>query len=95
MDHTLTCFQVQYEVTFTVKAGEHNDTSICKCDISDNYGGSILSQKEILGSELQPNEWTNFTLTFTSTTLMTSAEFRVSSYGTADVYVDRVIIQGI
>jgi uncharacterized membrane protein len=84
-----------YEATFTVKVGEHNEDRICKCDISDNYAGSIVSQRDIFGSELQPNSWTNFTLTFTSTKLMTSAEFRVSSYGTADIYVDRVMIKRI
>jgi hypothetical protein len=82
-----------YKVTFTVKVGEHNDGYLGKLDIADDYGSSIVSKRDIFGFELQPNEWTNLTLTFTSTKLRTALEFRASSQGTADIYVDRVIIE--
>lgn len=82
-----------YNVTFTVKVGGNYDGYIGKCDISDSYGSSILSKRDILGLDFQPNNWTNVTLTFTSTKLMTSTEFRAFSYGTADMYIDKVIIE--
>jgi uncharacterized membrane protein len=82
-----------YEITFTVKVGEHNDSYIGKFDVSDNYGASTMSKRDIFGFQLQPNKWTNFTLPFTSTKLMTRVEFRAFSYGTADIYIDRVIIK--
>jgi len=81
-----------YEVTFTVKAREHNSSRVGYCDISSNFGDSIISKRDIFGFELQPNTWTNFTLT-TSTKLMTHVEFRIYSYGTADIYIDRVIVK--
>jgi hypothetical protein len=87
--------QGSYEVTFTIKVGEHNSSRVGKFDISSNFGNSTVSKRDIFGFELQPNEWTNFTLTFTSTRLMIHVEFRAFSYGTADMYIDRVIVKRI
>jgi hypothetical protein len=86
--------QGSYEVTFTVKVGEHDSSRIGECEISSNYGNPI-SKRDIFGFELQPNKWTNFTLTLTSTKLMTDVEFRAFSYGTVDIYIDRVIMRRI
>jgi len=87
--------QGSYEVTFTVKVGDYNDSYIGNCAVSDNYGESIVSNRTIFGSELQPNVWTNLTLTFTLKKLITNVEFRAFSYGTVDIYVDRVILRRI
>jgi hypothetical protein len=87
--------QGSYEVTFTVKVGEHNSSRVGWCDVSSNFGDSIVSKRDIFGFELQPNKWTNFTLTFTSTKIMTDVEFRASSYGTAGIYIDRVIMKRV
>ena len=84
-----------YEVTFTVKAIGHNSSRVGWCDISSNFGNSTVAKRDIFGFELQPYTWTNFTLTFTSTKFMPAVEFRVFSYGTADIYVDRVIVRRI
>jgi hypothetical protein len=87
--------QGTYEVTFAIKVGEHNDSLIGECDVSDDYGNSTISKIDINGSELQTNEWTNLTLSFTSTELMTSVEFRASSNGATDIYIDRIIVKRI
>jgi uncharacterized membrane protein len=87
--------QGSYEVTFTVKVGEHNSSRVGWCDISSNFTNSVASKRDIFGFELQSGAWTNFTLAFTSTKLLTTVEFRVSSYGTADMYVDRVAMKRI
>lgn len=87
--------QGSYEVTFTIKVGEHNSSRVGWCDISGNFGNFTVSKRDIFGFEVQPNEWTNFTLAFTSTKLMTGVEFRASSYGTADIYIDRVIMKRV
>jgi uncharacterized membrane protein len=87
--------QGSYEVTFEVKLGEYDESQIGKCDISDDYGNSIVSKRDIFGFELQPNTWTNITLAFTSTKLMTGVEFRASSDGIADIYIDRVVMKRI
>jgi uncharacterized membrane protein len=84
-----------YEVTFTVKVGEHNSSRLGGCDVSSSFGDSIVSKRDIFGFELQPDKWTNFTLAFTSTKLLTDIEFRAFSYGAADMYVDRVIMNRI
>ena len=87
--------QGSYEVTFTVKAIGHNSSHVGWCDITNSSGNSFISKRDIFGFELQPYTWTNFTLAFTSTKLLPNVEFRVSSYGTADMYVDRVIVKRI
>jgi uncharacterized membrane protein len=84
-----------YEVTFEVKVGVRNSSRIGWCDVSNNSGVSAVAKKDLLGFELQPYAWNNITLAFTSTKLMTGIEFRVSSYGTADIYVDRVIVRRV
>jgi uncharacterized membrane protein len=84
-----------YEVTFTVKVGARNSSRVGWCDISNNSGISVLARNGLFGFELQPYMWANLTLAFTSTKLMTDVEFRVFSYGTADIYVDRVIVRRI
>jgi uncharacterized membrane protein len=84
-----------YEVTFTVKTGEHNSSRVGWCDVSSNFGDSIASKRDIFGFELQPNKWTNFTLAFTSTKLLTVVEFRAFGYGTADMYMDRVLMKRV
>jgi hypothetical protein len=84
-----------YEVTFTVKVDTRNSSRIGWCDISNNSGISAIAKKDLFGFELQPYIWTNFTLAFTSTKFMAAVEFRVFSYGTADIYVDRVIVRRI
>lgn len=85
----------EYNITFTIKLGEHDDGYIGTLDVSDNYSRSILSRRDIYGFELQSNEWTNLTLSFTSTKLRTSVEFRYFNSGTTDTYIDRVIVERI
>jgi uncharacterized membrane protein len=87
--------QGSYEVTFTVKAIGHSSSHVGWCDITNTSGNSLISKRDIFGFELQPYTWANFTLAFTSTKLLPNVEFRVSSYGTADMYVDRVIVKRI
>lgn len=84
-----------YEVTFAIKVGEHNDGYVGTLDVSDDFGQYIVSKRDIYGFELQPNEWTNFTLSFTSTKLRRTLEFRASSSGSVDIYIDRVIVERV
>ena len=87
--------QGSYEVTFTMKASGHNSSAIGYCDVTSDSGNSTISKREIFGFELPPFVWTNFTLTFTSTKVLTNVEYRASSYGTANVFVDRVVMRRI
>jgi len=84
-----------YEVTYTIKVGEHTEGHLGKLTISDNENTITISEKDVYGFELPPNTWTNFTLPFTSTKLRTALEFQVSSSGAADIYVDRVVVNRI
>jgi hypothetical protein len=84
-----------YEVTYTIKVGEHTEGHLGKLFVSDNENTMIISEKDVYGFELPPNTWTNFTLPFTSTKLRTALEFQVSSSGAADIYVDRVVVNRI
>jgi uncharacterized membrane protein len=81
-----------YEVTYTVKVGEHPEGRLGKLIVSDHENTMTISEKDIYGFELSPNTWTNFTLTFASTNLRTALEFQVSSSGATDIYVDRVVV---
>jgi len=84
-----------YEVTFTIKVGEHSDSYLGTVDISDDYGLSVLSKRDIYGFEANTDQWTNFTLSLSSTRFRTALEYRVISSGKADISVDRVIIRRV
>jgi uncharacterized membrane protein len=84
-----------FNVTFEIKMTENNDSYIGTLDVSENYGESIVSRRDIYGFELQSDEWVNFTLPFTSTKLRTTLEFRAFSSGVTDIYIDRVIVRRI
>jgi uncharacterized membrane protein len=84
-----------YEVTYTIKVGDHPEGHLGKLLISDHENTMTISEKDVYGFELPPNTWTNFTLPFTTTKLRTALEFQVSSSGTADIYFDRVVVNRI
>lgn len=88
-------FEGAYEVTFTIKVGEHDDSYIGTLDVSDDFGESIVSKRDIYGFELQSNEWINFTLSFTSTKFRNWLEYRAFSSGSTDIYIDRVIVKRV
>ncbi len=84
-----------FNVTFEIKVTEKNDGYIGTLDVSENYGEFIVSRKDIYGFELKSREWTNFTLSFTSTKVRKALEFRAFSSGISDIYIDRVIVKRI
>lgn len=81
-----------YEVTFEVKTNARTSGVLGGCDISSSYGNSSVTKRDILGSQLKPNEWTNLTTSFMPTKLTSDVEFRAFSNGTADIYVNRVFV---
>jgi len=84
-----------YEVTFEVKVQEQVDGYIGKLDVTKNQGTSIISKRDIYGFEMVANEWTNFTLSLTSTSFKNDVEFRAFSSGLTNVYVDRIIVERV
>jgi uncharacterized membrane protein len=87
--------QGSYEATFMVKVGEHDNSYLGTFDVASDQGTALLSVKDTYGFELKPNEWINITVPFSLQTLKAGLEFRVISGGTADMYVDRVIVNRI
>jgi uncharacterized membrane protein len=84
-----------YQVTFMVKAGEHGDGFVGTLDASSGFGQPILSKRDIYGFELRPNEWTNFTLSFSLTKIARGVEYRTFSGGSSDMFLDRVFLKRI
>jgi hypothetical protein len=87
--------QGSYEVTFELKLGPYRDNRIGWCDVSVNLGNSTVAEKDIFGSETPTYKWANYTVTFNSTKFMTGVEFRAYSFGTADIYLDRIIVKRV
>ena len=83
---------LKLEITFELRFGNHSDGHLATIDVAEDYGNSILCKRDIYGSGTPANIWTNFTLTFSSTTLGQDAEFRVFAEGESDIYFDRVIV---
>ena len=83
-----------FEITFQMKFGKHDGGYLGMIDVSENYG-SVLSKKELYGSMVPADIWTNYTITVSSTNLRREVEFRVFTTGLADVYVDKVIVKRV
>lgn len=83
----------EFEITFEIKLGEHSEGYLGTIDVSENFGDSILGRRDIYGFEKTENAWTNYTLSLSSTELRKQVEFRVSTNGAADIYLDRVIVK--
>lgn len=84
-----------YNVTCRIKFGSHGEGYLGTFDVADEIGEVCLARRDLYGFEMKPNVWNNITLTFTVKELRTNVEFRVSSIGVADVYVDYVILKQI
>ena len=84
-----------YQVTFTVKAGEHGDGCIGTLEVGSDYGQFILSKRDFFGFEMDPNKWTNFTLEFTSTELGRGIEYLTYNSGLTNLYIDKIYVRRI
>ena len=84
-----------FDVTFIIKARDPHDSYIGTLDILENYAASILSKRYVYGFEMPSDEWTNFTLSFTSIQPRNLVEFRVFSSGAADLYVDSIVVNRV
>jgi uncharacterized membrane protein len=84
-----------YEITFAVKVGEHGDGYVGTVDVSENFGKSVLSKRDIYGFELQTDKWKNFTLTLVSTELRRNVEYRTFSNGSANVYIGEIYFRRV
>jgi uncharacterized membrane protein len=85
----------KFEVSFEIKFGEHGDGYLGTLDVSENFGGNILSKRDIYGFESIAKSWTNYTVDLSSTKLRRTIEFRMFTKGTVDIYLDRVIVKRI
>jgi hypothetical protein len=84
-----------FEITFEIKLGQHTEGYLATVDVSENYGESVLAKRDLYGFETNANSWTNYTVTLSSTTLRKAVEFRTFTEGSADVYLDRVIVKRV
>jgi len=85
--------QGAYELTFTVKVGNHSAGRLGTFDVSTDIGTRTLSYRDTYGFELSAGEWTNITVPFSLSDLTTGMEFRFFSLGTAEILFDRVILR--
>jgi len=83
----------EFEVTFVFMAEEPSDGYLGTFDVADDYGNVVLARKDLYGFELEPNEWKNVTLSFSSTEDRVDIETRFFANGTTNTYIDRVIIR--
>jgi hypothetical protein len=84
-----------YEVTFSIKVGEHGPRCLGTFDVATDGATNIPSFRDFYGFELHANEWTNFTIPFGLQVMKNGVEFRVYSQGAAEILVDRVTLRRI
>jgi hypothetical protein len=84
-----------FDITFEVKVGEHGEGYLGTVDVSEDYARTLLCRKDIYGFETPTNVWTNYTMTLATTRLRRAVEFRISTNGAADFYLNRVIVKKV
>jgi len=84
-----------YKIVFTIKVGEKVEGHIATLDVANNYGKEILAKRDLYGFELEPNKWSNVSLTLSLTKIKASVEFRILASGATDLYLDKVIVERV
>ncbi|MEM3827854.1 MAG: DUF2079 domain-containing protein [Conexivisphaerales archaeon] len=82
----------KFKVSFEIKVQEAENGLIASFDVADNYGTTILAQRDLYNNELKDN-WFNVTLFFTNNEIRFYVEFRIKPTGLANIYVNNVILE--
>lgn len=82
-----------FSVSFEISVQEYEKGPIATFDVYDEQGNVVLARKHLYDLELNDDGWNNVTFSFNAHTLMSSVEFRIFTYGLANVYADRVFVE--
>jgi hypothetical protein len=83
-----------FVAVFRIKANETSQNVSVRCEVVSQPGAHILSQRMLGFSEIHDDgAWFTVTLSFSLKVLTQNIEFRVSSNGMTNLYVDEVIVK--
>jgi len=86
-------FPGTYEVKFSLMTPERVEGHVATLDVATNYGNIILAKRDLYGFEIEGGRWINITLRVSLAKVVTDVEFRVHGVATADLYVDKVVVE--
>jgi uncharacterized membrane protein len=82
-----------FNVTFEIKIGEYTQGHVASFEVIDEFGSVRLAKSSLSSHDIKNEGWNNLTLTVSSDTFRSHVEFRITTSGLADLYVDRVIVE--
>jgi hypothetical protein len=85
-------FNGTYSAVFRIKTNETLQNAAIRFEVASQLGTSILSNMTLNSSEIHDNSWFNVTLPFYLQVFHSDIEFRVSSNGMTNLYVDTVTV---
>jgi uncharacterized membrane protein len=82
-----------YNITFMIKVENNSNEQVATLGVAYNdYKFTTVTTREINGSELNPNVWTNVTLTVNFSEVVPNIEFLTWVNGVTNIYEDGVIV---
>jgi hypothetical protein len=82
-----------FAAVFHIKANETSQNVSVRCEVVSQPDARILSQRMLVFSQIRDDgTWFEVTLPFYLKVLTTNIEFRVSSNGMTNLYVDEVMV---
>jgi hypothetical protein len=81
-----------YSAVFRIKTYETEQNATIRFEVTSQMGTKTLSKMTLNASEIYDGSWFNVTLPFSLQVFSSNIEFRVSSNGMTDLYVDTVTV---
>jgi uncharacterized membrane protein len=83
-----------FSAVFRVKTFGTARNAIVNFDVSSGIGTEIITHMELNSTQISDGSWFNFTLPFSLNSYTSQIEFRTSSNGLTNLYVDTITLQG-
>jgi len=81
-----------YNVTYEIKVTDYEKGLVVSFDVASDAARNIIAQKGLYSDQVSTQGWFKVSLVFSVDKFTTNVEFRMITTGSANIYVDRVIL---
>jgi hypothetical protein len=81
-----------YNVTYEIKVTDYEAGVVATFDVASDVARNFIVQKDLYSDQISTQGWFNTSLVFSINKFTTNIEFRIITTGSANIYVDRVIL---
>jgi len=84
-----------YNVTWVIKANKYGEEHLGVLEVTEKFGEIRIAKRDLYGFDIEPDEWSNITVTLEVNRAKMYVEFRIYSTGAADIYLDHIVLRQI